>query len=130
MVRLKDSIAGVDEKFAPAERIGPYCNDHWLARCRRLLTERTESSEKKFTGRFFGYLQVFRTATAVFIELVTTLFHDDRWVDSDWEERAPKDAWWFELLLVLPWKSLILLLTLLAAAALYSLIEHWFIAFD
>lgn len=58
------------------------------------------------------------------------LFHDDRWVDSDWEERAPKDAWWFELLLVLPWKSLILLLTLLAAAALYSLIEHRFIAFD
>ena len=73
MVRLKDWIAGADEKFAPAKRIGPYCTDHWLDRCRRLLTEGAESSEKKFTGQFFGYLQVFRTATAVFIELVTTL---------------------------------------------------------
>jgi len=52
------------------------------------------------------------------------LFHDNHWVDSDWEERAPQDAWWFELLMVLPWKSMLLLLSLLIAAALLWFTER------
>jgi hypothetical protein len=52
------------------------------------------------------------------------LFHDNHWVDSDWEEHAPQDAWWFELLMVLPWKSMLLLLSLLIAAALLWFTER------
>jgi hypothetical protein len=45
-------------------------------------------------------------------------------VDSDWEDHAPQDAWWFELLMVLPWKSMLLLLSLLIAAALLWFTER------
>ena len=58
------------------------------------------------------------------------LFHADswdaRWVDSDWEERAPQEAWWFEFLMLLPWKSLLLLLGLLIVAALFWFTKQWF----
>lgn len=51
------------------------------------------------------------------------LFESDTLVASHWEENAPTEPWWFELLFCLPWKTLLVAMTLAA-------IFWWFDGFD
>ncbi len=51
------------------------------------------------------------------------LFESDTLVESHWEENAPTEPWWFEPLFCLPWKTLLVAMTLAA-------IFWWFDGFD